>query len=128
MGVARSVPDPDDVPAETGGQEIVKERAHQVRFGQVAQWNLVALGPGQDLPAVSAGEKPGGGEGHGGQKRSASLSPLDFLGQALACEEMAMMDKLKTSLRRKEWSFSFGMVGCRLSFTHSRSDSRWILN
>jgi len=71
LGIFRAVPDADHVAAEAGRQEIVKESSHQIGFGQIEQRDFVALGPGQDLPAVGADEQAenveGEGQGHPAQ-------------------------------------------------------------
>jgi hypothetical protein len=73
--VARTVPDADDVAAEARGQEVVEERPDEVGPYQEAQRDVVAQGPGEDLPAVGAGEIPDGVEGKGqGEPGEADLA------------------------------------------------------
>src|SRR4030042_868819 len=64
-GIARAVPDADDIAPETGGEEIVEELGDEIGLGQEAEGNLISLGAGQDLPTVGAGEEPEGVEREG---------------------------------------------------------------
>src|SRR4030042_1216806 len=64
-GVARAVPDADDVAPATRRKEIVKELGDKVRFGQKDEGDLIALGAGQNLPPVGAREESEGVEREG---------------------------------------------------------------
>ena len=63
--VFRAVPDADDVSAEAGRKEVVEERADQVGPDEKAEGDVVALGRGQDPPAVGADQEAEGVEGEG---------------------------------------------------------------
>lgn len=79
--VFRPVPDADDVAPEAGREEGVEEFPDEVGLGQEAEGDDVALGPGQDLPAVGAEKQAEGVEGEGeGQEKPvrAPKSPADF--------------------------------------------------
>jgi translation initiation factor 2 gamma subunit (eIF-2gamma) len=59
LGVFGTVPDADDVASESRRQKIVEEHPDEVGLDQEEEGDVVALGSGQDPPAMGADQKAG---------------------------------------------------------------------
>src|SRR4030042_7112893 len=57
LGVARAVPDADDIAPETRGEEIVEELGDEGGFRPEGDGKFISLSAGQDLPPVGADEE-----------------------------------------------------------------------